>query len=87
MRCRERGENRDSPPCPHAAAPSGQSRGKRYRAFPSLTVGVRSEIPRGNRKMTPNPDCQGGDVLTVWRRQASRDRVGGPGYRALGVAR
>jgi hypothetical protein len=45
---------------------SGLSQGKRYHTIPSLTVWVRSEIPRADRKLTPNPDCKGGDVLTIW---------------------
>ena len=36
----------------------------RYHAVPSLTVGVRSEMPRADRNLGLNPDCKGGDMLT-----------------------
>ena len=38
---------------------------------PSLTVGVQWEVLRPIEDATPNPDCKGGDVLTIWLRHAT----------------
>ena len=38
---------------------------------PSLTVGVQWEVLRPIEDPTPNPDCKGGDVLTIWLRHAT----------------
>lgn len=46
------------------------------RGCPSLTVGVRCGMPRPipvvirGKALTPNPDCNGEDMLTIWLPQA-----------------
>jgi hypothetical protein len=51
---------------------SALSRRNRYRDVPSMTVGVLSEMLRPVPVLLRNPDCEGGDILTIWLRQATR---------------
>jgi len=49
---------------------SSPSRRNRY-FIPSMTVGVLSEMLRPVPVLIRNPDCEGGDILTIWLRQAT----------------
>src|ERR1035437_3857449 len=46
----------------------GLSRRNRYCDIPSMTVGVLLEMLRPVPVLIRNPNCEGGDILTIWRR-------------------
>src|ERR1035437_10966541 len=48
----------------------GLSRRNRYCDIPSMTVGILLEMLRPVPVLIRNPDCEGGDMVTIWPRHA-----------------
>jgi hypothetical protein len=50
--------------------PNGLSQSELYHTIPFLTLGAPWEMPSLILEPTQNSNCQGGDMLTIWLRQA-----------------